>query len=151
MAKKDKEGGKKSNKGLIIIVVILLLVVVLAVGVVGFLLISKKDGGEVKVQEEVLMLDEIIVNIDDPSMKKYAKFALAITYDGKDKDILEDLTLNTYKIKDGIISIFKQTTAQQIESTEGMEKLKQDLKAKIDSILEDNTIISVYFTNLLIH
>lgn len=149
-----KDNGKKSNKGMLIIIIILLLAVIVVGGVVGFLIISKNSNGgaaEQKIVEEVLTLDEVIVNINDPSLKRYIKFGLAITYNSKDKDILEDINSNMYKIKDGIIAIFKEKTVDDIESNEGLEMIKQEIKEKIDLILEDNEIISVYFTNLLIH
>ncbi|OAT88962.1 flagellar basal body-associated FliL family protein [Candidatus Arthromitus sp. SFB-turkey] len=148
-----KDNGKKSNKGMLIII-ILLLIVIVAGGVVGFLIISKNSNGgaaEQKNVEEVLTLEEVVVNINDPSLKRYIKFGLAITYNSKDKDILEDINSNIYKIKDGIIAIFKEKTVDDIESNQGIEMIKQEIKEKINLILEDNEIISVYFTNLLIH
>lgn len=148
-----KDDGKKSNTGMLIIIILLLIVIVVG-GVVGFLIISKNSNGgavEQKIIEEVLMLDEFIVNINDPSLKKYIKFGLAITYNSKDKDILEDINSNIYKIKDGIIAIFKEKRVDDIQSNQGIEIIKQEIKEKIDLILEDNEIMSVYFTNLLIH
>ena len=64
---------------------------------------------------------------------------------------MEDINSNIYKIKDGIIAIFKEKTVDDIESNQGIEMIKQEIKEKINLILEDNEIISVYFTNLLIH
>lgn len=144
-----KDNGKKSNS-LILIVIILLLVVVIAGGAVGFFVFRGMNSDK-KIIEEVLMLDEIIVNVDDPSMKKYVKFGLAITYDSKNKKILEDINSNMHKIKDGIISVFKEKKVADIEANQGIDKLKQEIKTKIDSVLVDNQILSVYFTNLLIH
>ena len=77
---------KKSGKGIIIVVVILLLVIILgAVG--GFFIISKMNNSDQpkKIVEEVIQLDDIVVNIKDPSNKKYVKVSLAMTYDSKNK------------------------------------------------------------------
>lgn len=149
-----KDNQKKSNKGMLIIIVILLLVVVVG-GVAGFFIITKtlNKGAEEekKIIEEVLSLDEFIVNINDPSLNKYVKFKLAVTYDSKDKDVLEDINSNVHKIKDGIISIFKEKRASDINDNNGIEQIKQEIKQKINFVLEDNEIISVYFTDLLIH
>lgn len=149
MAKNDKE---KKSKGPLIIIIILLLVIIIG-GIGGFFVISKmmSGGGEKKVVEEVMTLDESVVNLKDPSLKRYAKFTLAITYNSKDKDVLEDITNNLYKIKDGIIVIFQNKTPGDIESNEGIDALREEIKEKINSILEDNSIESVYFTNLLVH
>lgn len=144
-----KDNGKKSNNLMLIVVILLLIVVIVGVGVGIF--IFKGMNGETKIVEEVLMLDEIIVNVDDPSMKKYVKFGLAITYDSKNKKILDNINSNMYKIKDGIISVFKEKKVSDIEANQGIGDLKQEIKNKIDEILVDNQILSVYFTNLLIH
>ncbi len=153
MAKaKGKTKEKKGGKGLLIVIIILLLVIV--VGIVGgFFLITKmmNNSGERKIVEEVMTLDESIVNLKDPSLKKYVKYTLAITYNAKNKDIVEDLNSNLYKIKDGIIVIFQNKTPQEIEGSGGVDILREEIKAKINEILGDNQIESVYFTNLLIH
>lgn len=143
---------KKSNKG-ILIIIILLLVVIIVGGVLAFLILSKNSGGNnpAKIVEQVVTIDDTVVNIKDPSMKKYVKFSLAITYDSKNKKILEDINSNMYKIKDSIITVFKDKTINDIERENGIEGIKEEIKTNIDQILEDNTILSVYFTNLLVH
>lgn len=144
-----KNNGKKSNS-LMLVIVILLLVIVIAGAAIG-IFVFKGMNSDTKIVEEVLMLDEIIVNVDDPSMKKYVKFGLAITYDSKNKKILDSINSNMYKIRDGIISVFKEKKVSDIEANQGIGELKQEIKNKIDEILADNQILSVYFTNLLIH
>lgn len=152
MAKDDQ---KKSNKGMFIIIIVILLLVIVVGGIAAFFIISKTLGkgveGEKKIVEEVLSLDEFIVNINDPSLNKYVKFKLAVTYDSKDKDILEDINSNIHRIKDGIISIFKEKRASDINDNNGIEQIKQEIRQKINFVLEDNEVISVYFTDLLIH
>lgn len=148
MGKNDKE---KKSKGPIIVIILLLLVIIIG-GIMGFFIISEMNSGkDEEIVEEVITLDESVVNLKDPSLKKYAKFTLAITYDSKNKNILEDITDNLYKIKDGIIVIFQNKTPEDIEGSGGIEALREEIKAKINSILEDNAIESVYFTNLLVH
>lgn len=146
MGKKEK----KSNMGMIIIIILLLVVIVVG-GLVAFLVLSKKSGNPPKIVEQVVTIDETVVNLKDPSMKKYVKFSLAITYDSKNKKILEDINSNMYKIKDSIITVFKDKTVNDVESETGIEGIKQEIKTNIDEILEDNKILSVYFTNLLLH
>ncbi len=148
MAKEEK----KSNKGMMIII-ILLLVVLIVGGAFAFLILSKSSNANnpQKIVEEVITLNESVVNIKDPSLKRYVKFSLAITYDSKNKKVLQDINSNTYKIQDAIIGVFKDKTASDIESGNGIEVIKNEIKTKIDEILEDNSILSVYFTNLLIH
>lgn len=146
-----KDEGKKSNKGLLIGIIALLVIVVIGVGVGVFAFSKLSSETEKKIVEEVLTLEEIIVNINDPSLKKYAKFSLAMSYDSKNKKVGENINANLHKIKDAIISIFKEKKASDIESSQGIEELKQQLKNKINEILGGEQIISVYFTNLLIH
>ena len=151
MARKDEK--KSSNKGMLIIIIVLLLAVIVVGIVLGIFILNKnKSSGEPpKVVEEVLSLDEFVVNIQNPSMKKYVKFNLAITYDSKDKKILDKINTNIYKIKDGIISLFKEKSISDLQTNQGIETIKGEIKSKIDSILDGSTIIGVYFTNLLLN
>ena len=148
----ESDEKKKSGKGIIIVVVILLLVIILgAVG--GFFIISKMNNSDQpkKIVEEVIQLDDIVVNIKDPSNKKYVKVSLAMTYDSKNKKALESINLNIYKIKDAIITIFKDKSVNELESSEGIESVKLEIKNTINSILESEMVLSIYFTNLLVN
>lgn len=144
---------KKSGKGIIIVVVILLLVIVLgAVG--GFFIFTKMNNNSdqpKKIVEEVMQLDDIVVNIKDPSNKKYVKASLAMTYDSKNKKALESINSNIYKIKDTIITIFKNKSLSEVETSEGIEAIKLEIKNAVNSILESEVVVSVYFTNLLVN
>lgn len=150
MASEEK---KKSGKGIIIVVVILLLVIVLgAVG--GFFIFTKMNNNSdqpKKIVEEVIQLDDIVVNIKDPSNKKYVKVSLAMTYDSKNKKALDSINTNIYKIKDTIITIFKDKSVNELESSEGIESIKLEIKDTINSILESEIVLSIYFTNLLVN
>lgn len=145
---KGKENDKKSKKGTFIILIVCLFAMVVG-GVVGFVIMSNKSS-ENEIVEQVLPLDEFIVNIKG-SNNTYVKFGLAITYNGNDKKISTELNNNLHKIRDSIISIFKDKTVDYMKDSEGLEVVKNEIKEKIDSILEDREILSVYFTNLLLH
>ena len=59
--------------------------------------------------------------------------------------------LNIYKIKDAIITIFKDKSVNELESSEGIESVKLEIKNTINSILESEMVLSIYFTNLLVN
>lgn len=156
----DNTGKNKSNKTLMFVIIAFILVIVLIVGVVfGFFFINstiKNKGMELNsqeiIEEGVLQIEEFVTNIKDENSKRYVKCAMSITYDSKNKDILEDINNNLHKIRDTVITIFKSKGINDIDNEEGMNIVKEEIKVKIKEILEPgNEIIGVYFTNLLIH
>lgn len=144
MANEKKE--KKGKSGVIIIAAVAVFAVVLGL----VLSISLGGSKEKPVIEQTLNLDEFIVNVKG-SNNTYVKFGLAITYDGNNKKGVESLNGNLHKVRDGIISIFKDKTVDYIKDSQGLDVIKNEIKTKIDSIIGEGTVLSVYFTDLLVH
>ena len=144
MAKEEK----KSKKGSLVIIIVCIIAMAIG-GAAGFFLFSKNNSTP-EVVEQVLPLDEFLVNIKG-SNNTYVKFGVAITYDGNVKNLAEKLNSNLHKIRDGIISIFKDKTVDYMKDSQGLDVIKNEIKTKIDTILGDSKVLSVYFTNFLLH
>ena len=150
-AKKPDEGGSSGGgKGKTII----FLVVGLVVGAVVVFGVSKvifgKSAGEKKEEktlpEHTIELDEFVVNLADGS--HYAKVTIAL---GLEKPLGEGGKLEPKilaPVRDTVIAVLSSKSMNELVSGEGKEKLKKDLKEKLNELLGKEIVKEVYFTSL---
>ncbi len=150
-AKKPDEGGTSGGgKGKAII----FLVVGLVVGAVVVFGVSKvifgKSAGEKKedktLPEHTIELDEFVVNLADGS--HYAKVTIAL---GLEKPLGEGGKLEPKilaPVRDTVIAVLSSKSMNELVSGEGKEKLKKDLKEKLNELLGKEIVKEVYFTSL---
>ncbi len=140
-------GGK--NKTILFLVVGILLGAVVAFGASKMLLgKSKEEKKEKTLPEHTVELDEFVVNLADGS--HYAKVTLAIGIEkplgGGEGGKLQPKLLAP--IRDAIITVLSSKSMKQLVSGEGKEKLKKELKEKLNELLGDEVVKEVYFTSL---
>ncbi|MER3475089.1 MAG: hypothetical protein C4335_13955 [Armatimonadota bacterium] len=144
-------GGK--NKTIIFLVVGILLGAVVAFGVSKVILgKSKPEKKEEKtLPEHTVELDEFVVNLADGS--HYAKVTIAL---GLEKPLGEgggheggkmDTKLLA-PIRDTVITVLSSKSMSQLVSSEGKEKLKEEMKERLNKLLGDEVVKEVYFTSL---
>lgn len=143
----------KGNKTIIFLVVGILLGVVIAFGATKMLMGKSKPGaGDNKSQEKTLPehtveLDEFIVNLADGA--HYAKVTIALGLGkplGGEGGKLEPKVLAP--IRDTVITVLSSKSMGQLVSREGKEKLKSELKDKLNELLGKDMVKQVYFTSL---
>ena len=147
-AEGNSGGGK--NKTILFLAVGILLGAVVAFGA-GKVIFgkSKEEKKEEKtLPEHTIELDEFVVNLADGS--HYAKVTLAIGLEkplgGGEGGKLEPKLLAP--IRDTVITVLSSKSMSQLVSGEGKEKLKKELKEKLNELLGDETVKEVYFTSL---
>jgi flagellar FliL protein len=157
----EKEGGpeepKKKSK-LILFVMVGLVLLLLAGG--GFFAYTKflKPKPVVdtkalkKVQEkkigEMLELDPFVVNLADPSGKRYLK--LNITLELGPDSSADKIKTYTPKMRDMVIMLLTNLTFDEVMTPEGKIRLRDELFARFNHMLRPNRIKNIYFTNFII-
>ncbi len=145
-------GGGKS-KTIIFLVVGVLLGAVVAFGVSK--VIFGKSAGEKKEEktlpEHTVELDEFVVNLADGT--HYAKVSIALGLEkplseggGHEGGKLEPKILAP--IRDTVIAVLSSKSMGELVKAEGKEKLKADLKEKLNELLGKEIVKEVYFTSL---
>ena len=144
----EGEGGKhKSNMPLMAIIGIVLILNVL---IVGKIFMGGKGGGASKTakeKEEVgkkLPLEEFLVNLADPGNEHYLKvtMALGLRKDVDDKKLEEEIA----PIKDAVLTVLGNCHRDEVSSEAGKEKLKKEIKERVNKRLHDEKVVEVYFT-----
>ena len=160
---KEKEAAapKKSKKMLIIIIVAVLVLV--GGGVGAFLALGKKgeaegeEGGEEEEGEPgeeeahdlppaVLPLDTFIVNLQVKG--SFLKTTLQLEF--AEPELPHTVEHDTPKIRDAIIRVLSSKAAPDILSTEGKEKLREELKIAVNEALRSEDVTQVYMTEFII-
>jgi len=147
----EKKSGEKKN-GNMPLMVIIGIVLILNVLMVGKIYLGGNGGKDAakpqaKQVEEVgpkMALDEFLVNLTGSS-DHYLKVTVAL---GLKKDETEEkLKDDVAPIRDVIVSVLSSKPAEDLATTEGKERLKLELKDRINKELGSDKIVKVYFTS----
>ena len=156
-----KEGG--GNKLLLIVIIVLLLVLLIVGGLVAYFLLS--GGGEEeqvepqKVEKKkkvssmteigpIYPLDGFVVNLLSNSSSRYLKCKIDLELDAP--ELQEEVDKKLPAIRDLIIRILSSKTVEEIQTSKGKGKLKEEIKRKINEFLATGEIRNVYFTEFVI-
>jgi len=156
-----KEGG---NKLLLIVIVVLLLVLLIVGGLVGYFLLN--DGNEEKQVEPqkiekskkvssniteigvIYPLDVFIVNLLSSNSNRYLKCKIDLELNSP--ELQEEINKKLPLIRDLTIGVLSNKTVEEIQTLKGKEKLKKEIRRRINEILTEGEIKNVYFTKFVI-
>ena len=143
--------GKKKPVMMIAIVGVILL------AIIGTFLVTKqvaaKGKGEAAKKHvehgPVLTLDEFLVNLSDNSGDHFLKVTVGVELN-KDKGATdESMKDKTAMIRDAVVTSLSSKTRDDVSTTKGRDKLKDEIKKRINDELGDSFIQGVYFTNFV--
>lgn len=151
MAKEKKEKSEnKKGKSIILIIVGLLVIGVAVFAGVYFGLASGNNASEQKpVVEAYSEMGEIMVNLSDVGVKRYAKITLTLSYDSGNKDLTTEIETKQVALRDTAIFYFKSLKAENFSANnEGL--LKKELIDRLNKNLTAGLIRDVKFNELLV-
>ena len=156
-----KEGGSKL---LLIIIIVLLLLLLIIGGVVAYFLLSSNNEDQNQPQQQkvekkhkvsdmaeigpIYPLDPFIVNLVSTNANRYLKCKIDLELDSP--ELQQEVDKKLPAIRDLIIQILSSKSVEEIQTAKGKEKLKEEIKRKINSILTTGEIKHVYFTEFVI-
>jgi len=158
----EKKGG--GSKFLLIIIIVLLLLLLIIGGVVAYFLLSGNDESQdtqvpQKVEKKkrvkslteigpIYPLDQFIVNLVSTNADRYLKCKIDLELDAPETQ--QEIDKKLPAIRDLIIRILSSKTVEEIQTAKGKEKLKEEIKRKINEILTTGEVRNVYFTEFVI-
>jgi len=160
-----KEGGSKL---LLIVIIILLLILLIVGGLVAYFLLSGGDEEQPPQQQQqatqkvekkkkvenmteigpIYPLDQFIVNLVSNNSSRYLKCKIDLELDAP--ELQQEIDKKLPAIRDLIIRILSSKTVEEIQTAKGKEKLKEEIKRKINEILTTGEVRHVYFTEFVI-
>jgi flagellar FliL protein len=142
---------------LIILTSAILILSLISAGATFFVIMSKTTPATKKVIVEkpelgpIQSLGEFVVNLADPTESHYLRANVVLELDyGSSLKLAEEVDKRMPQIKDIVISTLGSKTSIQLSDSENREALKQELKDKINSILNRGQLSKVYFTSFAI-
>lgn len=142
---------KPKSKKLLFIIIGVVVLALVGAGAAFFLLKqnpSDEEGDDGADAEEVhasepkhdpkspptfLPLDAMVVNLADDGGNRFAQLAITLQLD--DPKVAEDMKVYMPAIRNGILLLISQRTAQQILAIEGKEDLTQDIIGEISNVM----------------
>lgn len=178
--KEEKQEGKKGGNSLVLIIVAILLAVVLLLGgLIVVLLASGGDSGEqdpaaatteihapaaqggkpvAGAPKErsndflnvgpIYPLDQFLVNLLSETGSRYLKMTINIELSSE--LLTPEIEQKKPLLRDIVIRILSSKTYEDISTTKGKERLKDEIAAKINETLRDGYIKNVFFTDFIV-
>ena len=150
-AKAGADPGKKKPPLMIIMAVVAVVVLGAAFMMVQKASAKQKDGGAAKKAEKgpVLTMDEFLVNLSDAGSDHFLKVSVGLELDKAKGKTPEALKESTPEIRDAILSSLSSQTRDKLVPESGREKLKAEIKKKVNEALGEDDVQNVYFTNFV--
>lgn len=136
------------NKKILIIIVAVVLVLVIGGGVAVFLL-TREPKEEPIVYFEYTFAEEYS-NLADQDSKKIVKYQVTIEY--TNEELLATLDANKTKIRNNVDEIMRATLSEDIEKTNGKQRLRDRILQMVIEVLEsdEETITNIYLQPFVI-
>lgn len=156
---------QQKGKGKLVIVIIIVLLLLLAGLVVAFLYLTKTDDiASTAPQSEQLstsessarylrigpiyQLDQFIVNLLSQGGRRYLKINIGLEM--TTANLENELNVKRAPVRDIIIEILTSKSPEDISTTRGKDKLKEEIVQRLNEILVDGKIRNVFLTDMAI-
>ncbi|KXZ14956.1 flagellar basal body-associated protein FliL [Bacillus nakamurai] len=131
----------------LVIIMLIILVVIAGLGAAAYFVVSGNSEKDKKPT-----IDEVVaatVSVDDitTNLKSNTIIRIGIKLETDSSKAKEELEKRDFQVKDNIISILADTSADEIEGDKGREAFKNTLKEKINSYLQAGKVQKVYITS----
>ena len=147
--------GKSKNNIIVVLLIVLIIVLVGIAGFLGYLYVFKGKTSAAKTettqtaapQEQTASLDEFITNLADTDQRVYIKTKIYVSFTST--GLGKEITANMSQIRDGVNTVLRSKTYNDFNS-KGINKVKQELIDKINSLLTSGKIDNLYFYEIVI-
>ena len=93
-------------------------------------------------------LDKFVVNLITKRGKKYLRVKISLELDSE--NVLGELEMKKVVLSDTIIDILTARTKQELSTSKGKNRLKDELVSRINTSLVDGAVKNVFFTEFII-
>ncbi|PGT86674.1 MULTISPECIES: flagellar basal body-associated protein FliL [Bacillaceae] len=140
------------NKKLLTIMLVIISSITL-IGVTALVVVTKFLGDEdehkappiKEVVEASVDIPEITTNLSSGNIVR-----LSFKIETDSKKAKEELTQREFQVRDIIISELANMNADQLDGTEGMNKLKDTIKVKVNELMQEGKVNKVYTTSYIL-
>ncbi len=150
------EGGKPKKKSKLKFIIILVLILCILAGggfAVWYFFFNSSDDSVDPVDTEkspafIFPPIDFTVNLADVDQRRYLRATVQLGFD--EKKLQKEMQKKVPEIRDLIIDVFRSKTVSEINTPEGTDKLRRELKMELNARLDSGEIREVYFTEFII-
>lgn len=157
--KQLKTGKKaKSKKKNLMLMIVIALLVLAGSSAGAYFYFNKPAGAATGLQKaaapktaaiESLDLGEMVVNLTGTGGGHYLRIKITLEYP-KEKKLSEELKKKKARVLDGVITILRGKTLEEVSPVAVSAGLKKSLLAEINKNLESGEVTGIYFTDYLV-
>lgn len=140
----------KNNK--LLMIMLMMLVAITLVGAIALVIVMKFSGDD---ETKKPTIDEVLeASVDIPQITAnlasddYIRISFKIQTENKKAK--EELQKRDFQVKNLIIQELSEMKAEDIQGKDGQIKLQEDLKTKINGLMQEGKIVQVYITESLL-
>lgn len=164
----DEQISKGKSK-IIIIIAVILIIIALLLGVVFYFMIkspSQEDNSQMQTASQsspvgntqtngatssrnyirvgpTYQLDQFIVNLLTQSGRRYLKVTMSLEMTSP--DLQNELSAKLPAVRDTIIDILSSKSLEDVSTTRGKEKIKEEIVQRLNEFLVDGKIRNIFF------
>lgn len=110
--------------------------------------VAPASEGDKAKPEDLIIKESFTANLKDPKGRHFAKIDVEIEV--PDAFVKEEVNRLRPKIRDFILNVLTSKTFEEVESLDGRNFLKEEIRNKINGYLARGEIRNVYFTQFII-
>jgi flagellar FliL protein len=104
-------------------------------------------------EEEVIIgpmykMDTMIVNLADKGGKRYLRTTMQLELNSA--EVLEEIEQRLAQLRDAVLMILPSKQYSEISTTEGKIALRDEIIAKMNTILKKGQVSTIYFTEFVV-
>lgn len=121
------------------------------VGTTAFIVLMKFPGDEEQKEPSIDEVVEATVEIPEITTKLKTKGYIRISFNIQtdSKKAKEELEKRGFQVQNILIKELSEMTLEQFDGEEGISSLENKLKDRINELMQEGTIVSVYATSFL--
>lgn len=96
----------------------------------------------------IYKMDTLIVNLADQGGKRYLRITMELELSGP--EVIDEIDRRLPQLRDAILMVLPSKKYADIGTTEGKIALRDELIAKMNSILKTGTVSMIYFTEFVV-
>ncbi len=114
-----------------------------------------KEAKDAKVAKHVdgpmLTIDKVIVNLTGSEEARYLAAGVTMELDiGEEKMTEEEINEKIPKVKDVVISVLSAKSVGDVKDVEGRELVREEVKERVEKLLDPIKVHGVYFTEFVV-
>ncbi|MDW2876935.1 MULTISPECIES: flagellar basal body-associated protein FliL [Bacillaceae] len=140
----------KNNK--LVMIMLIILIAITLVGAVALVVVMKFTGEETEKEPSIEEVLEASVDIPQITTNLASDDLIRISFKVQtdNKKAKEELEKRDFQVKNIIIEELSEKNADELQGKVGKQSLQDDLKTKINSLMQEGKVEKVYITESLL-